>query len=283
MSFNVIKADGSAELFKVEKLQRSLKRAGASGREIDDIVSRVEAVIHEGMHTQEIYRHAFDLLRESEAPISARYAMRRALFGLGPTGFPFEDFLARIFATEGYVTKTRIYLKGHCAEHELDVAAYKPDHSFVAEAKFHARPGMKSDLQVALYSYARFIDLQGSRICKADTCGIKELLLITNTKFTKAAEKYATCSGVTLLSWEYPFKNNLHDRIQRSGIYPVTVLQSLSQTQKQALIANGAITTSDIIEKPAILRHLHLNAARAESVVEEARRLTLPTKKQLKS
>lgn len=279
MAFNVIKADGSAEPFDVEKLQRSLRRAGASKTEISDIVGQIEAVIHDGMHTQEIYRHAFELLRQSEAPISARYAMRRALFGLGPTGFPFEDFLARIFASEGYTTKTRIHLQGKCAEHELDVAAYKDSHSFVAEAKFHSRPGMKSDLQVALYSYARLVDLAGVRICKADSCGIKELLLVTNTKFTSAAEKYAACSGVSLLSWEYPSGNNLHDRIQRSGIYPVTVLQSLTQSQKQALIARGIITTSDIVGSPSVLKHLHLNARRAEVVTKEAERLS----KQLKS
>lgn len=280
---HVIKADGASEPFNVAKLQQSLKRAGATKQEVTDIVTSVEAVIHDGMHTQEIYRHAFELLRESGAPVSARYSMRRALFGLGPTGFPFEDFLARIFSHEGYKTKTRVYLKGKCAEHELDVAAYKPDHSFVAEAKFHSRPGMKSDLQVALYSYARLIDLKDARICSDDTCGIKELLLVTNTKFTSAAEKYATCAGVTLLSWEYPKDNNLHDRIQAAGIYPVTVLQTLSQSQKQALIGFGAITTEDVIAKPALLRHLHISPKRMEAVIAEARGLEKPSTKQLKS
>lgn len=283
MPFRVIKADGSSELFKSDKLQRSLKRAGASRDEVQSILSHIEAVIHDGMHTQEIYRHAFEQLRASEAPVSARYAMRRALFGLGPTGFPFEDFMARIFASEGYTTRTRVNLKGRCALHELDVAAYKPDHSFVAEAKFHSRPGMKSDLQVALYSYARLMDLRDTKICSADSCGIKELLLVTNTKFTSAAEKYATCAGLSLLSWEYPAHNNLHDRIQRSGIYPITVLQSLTQSQKQALISFGAITCQDIIQKPAVLRHIHLSAKRVEATVAEAKALADGATKQLNS
>ncbi len=280
---HVIKADGSSELFEVEKLRRSLRRASASKSEISDIVSRIEAIMHEGMHTQEIYRHAFELLRNSKTPVSARYAVRRALFGLGPTGFPFEDFIARIFASEGYTTETRVVLSGHCAEHELDVAAYRTDHSFVAEAKFHSRPGIKSDLQVALYSYARFIDLRDARICADDVCGIKELLLVTNTKFTSSAERYARCSGLSLLSWEYPKGNNLHDRIQRSGIYPVTVLQSLSQSQKQALIAQGVITCQDVLEKPTALRHIHISAQRAAAVKYEAEQLIQASKKQPKS
>lgn len=270
MSATVTKADGTREPFKVAKLKHSLNRAGATKEEVSDITQKIENILHDGITTQEIYRIAFELLRNSEQPIAARYSLRRALFGLGPTGFPFEDFLARLFQTEGYTTKTRVNLTGKCAPHELDVVAYKADHSFVAEAKFHSRPGVKSDLQVVMYSYARLMDLAGIQICQADICGIKELMVITNTKFTSTAEKYAECAGVTLLSWDYPKHDNLHDRIQRSGLYPVTVLQSLSQTQKRALIDRGAIVCRDVTANPRLLRHLHLSKQRTEAVLHEA-------------
>lgn len=273
MSFYVVKADGTQELFEVEKLKISLRRAGATTEEIARIIAQIESILHDGIHTREIYKHAFELLRGSEIAVAARYSLRRALFNLGPTGFPFEDFLARLFATEGYTTQKRVILQGRCAEHELDVAAYKEDHSFVVEAKFHAHPGMKSDLQVALYSFARLHDLQNMKICAADVCGIKELLLVTNTKFTTTAQKYAECSGLKLLSWDYPNENNLHDRIQRSGLYPVTVLQTLSPSQKKALIQRGAIVCSDLVEKPQLLRHVHLAPKRMERVIAEARSL----------
>lgn len=267
---NVLKADGNTEPFKVGKLKRSLRRAGATKEEVTDIVQKVEKILHEGIKTQEIYRHAFELLRNSEAPIRARYSLRRALFGLGPTGFPFEDFLARLFEREGYQTKVRINLQGKCAMHELDVAAYTPDHSFVAEAKFHSRPGVKSDLQVALYSYARLMDLKDTKICNEDICGIRELMVVTNTKFTSTAESYGTCAGLTLLSWDYPKNNNLHDRIQKAGLYPITVLQTLSQSQKRALISRGVIICSDLLDNPRLLRHAHLGQKRTESVLAEA-------------
>ena len=241
MSFYVVKADGTRELFEVDKLRNSLKRAGATPDEVMSIVSQIESILHDDIQTQEIYRHAFELLRGSEIAVAARYSLRRALFNLGPTGFPFEDFLARLFASEGYTTQKRVILQGKCAEHELDVAAYNEHHSFVVEAKFHAHPGMKSDLQVALYSFARLHDLREMKICSEDVCGIKELLLVTNTKFTTTAQKYAECSGIKLLSWDYPNENNLHDRIQRSGLYPVTVLQTLSASQKKALIQRCAV------------------------------------------
>ena len=170
VSIKIQKADGSREYFKVEKLRRSLRRAGAQPDEINQIVAQITLTLRDGIKTQEIYRYAFELLRDSDSPIAARYSLRRALFNLGPTGFPFEKFLARLFASDGYNTRTGINLQGKCAQHEIDVAAYKEDHSFIAEAKFHARPGIKSDLQVAMYSYARLMDLKERKICDEDIC-----------------------------------------------------------------------------------------------------------------
>lgn len=273
MSTLVIKADGTSEHFKVEKLRRSLRRAGADPTEVTSIITEIDKFLYDGIKTQEIYRHAFALLRESRSPAAARYSLRRALFSLGPTGFPFETFLARLFEQDGYQTKTGITIQGHCAPHEIDVAAYTPEHSFVAEAKFHARPGIKSDLQVAMYSYARLLDLRSARICHEDVCGIKEFWLITNTKFTSTAENYAACVGLNLLSWDYPKRNNLHDRIQRAGIYPITVLQNLSAAQAGTLIAHDIILCRELVERESVLRHLHLPKRRHEALMAEARSL----------
>jgi len=267
----ITKADGKQEFFKVEKLRRSLRRAGAAPGEINDIIAQVDETLYEGIKTQEIYRHAFELLRENQPPAAARYSLRRALFNLGPTGFPFEVFLGRLFETDGYNTRTGIILQGKCAEHEIDIAAYKEDHSFIGEAKFHSRPGVKSDLQVALYSYARLLDLKSLSICNDDICGITEFWLITNTKFTSSAQKYGTCVGLNMLSWDYPKNNNLHDRIQRAGVYPVTVLQSLNSSQKETLIARGMILCSDILDNQHSLRHLHLSKRKHETLVAEVK------------
>lgn len=272
----VTKADGTTEYFKIEKLRRSLRRAGATPNEVNDITIQISQIIRDKMTTQEIYREAFTLLRKQQTPAAARYSLRRALFGLGPTGFPFELFLARLFEFDGYKVETGTIISGKCAEHEIDVAAYKSDHSFVAEAKFHARPGIKSDLQVAMYSYARLLDLKESRVCSDDICGIKEFWLITNTKFTSAAERYAECVGVKLLSWDYPRHDNLHDRIEKAGIYPITVLQSLSAAQIETLMARNIVICKDITDHPHILRHLHLSTKKQEALLAEVESICCP-------
>ena len=123
MSITITKADGTTEAFKPKKLKQSLHRAGATKEEVRNILRKIEKDLYDGIKTQAIYRKAFTYLRTSEAPLAARYSLRRALFGLGPTGFPFEDFLARVFQANGYKTKTRLILKGKCVEHEIDVVS----------------------------------------------------------------------------------------------------------------------------------------------------------------
>ena len=273
MPIKITKADGTVEYFKVEKLRRSLRRSGARPEQVNHVIAELTPTLHDGIKTQEIYRNAFRLLHNNDSPVAARYSLRRALFNLGPTGFPFEKFLARLFASDGYSTKTGTMLQGKCAEHEIDVAAHKADHSFVGEAKFHARPGIKSDLQVAMYSYARLMDLREQKICSEDVCGIKEFWLITNTKFTSSARQYGNCVGLKLLSWDFPKRNNLHDRIQRAGVYPITVLQALSPKQAQTLIERDVILCGDIVSNPQILRHLHLPKRKYESILHEARQI----------
>lgn len=266
----VKKADGSEEQFRSDKLRRSLKRAGANGVEIEEVVRRIEAEIHDGITTEAIYRKAFSVLRDREKPAAAKYSLRRALFGLGPTGFPFEDFIARLFEAEGYTTKTRLTIRGKCATHEIDVAGYKPDHSFVVEAKFHSRPGVKSDLQVAMYSYARYLDLKEKSVCKGDVCGVVSLYLITNTKFSKAAIDYASCAGIELIGWNTPKGNSLEERIERVGLYPITVLASLSTAQKAALLKDNIILCRELLEGPHLLENRGISPRKIQDALAEA-------------
>ncbi len=275
-TYQIVKADGDLEEFNSEKLRRSLSRSGAEENVVENVVKHVESVLHDGMLTEDIYNYAFSYLHEHGSKATSRYSLRRALFRLGPTGFPFEDFLERLFQKEGYQTVTRQTLNGHCAVHEIDIAAYKEEHSFVVEAKFHSKPGIKSDLQVALYSYARLLDLRSVKICEYDHCGVSEMYIVTNTKFTSAAQDYAKCvGGITLLSWEYPVSNNLHDRIFKTGIFPITVLQTLNNSQAQALLKNKVLLCEDLLHKPELLKDINTTSEHIDKILKEASELVM--------
>ena len=97
----IIKSDGVRELFDREKLLRSLRKIGTEKTLADMIVTKVEADLADGHTTKEIYRQAFSLLRKHQRPVALRYSLKRAIADLGPSGFPFEKFVAEIFKARG--------------------------------------------------------------------------------------------------------------------------------------------------------------------------------------
>ena len=217
----IVKSDGMRQEFDAQKLVASLAKAGASEDAREKISRHIGGEIKNGMSTGDIYHHAFELLRKSEKPVAERYSLKRALAALGPTGFPFEHFIADIFKAQGFETTTDQIVRGKCTSHEMDVVAWKDGELIMAEAKFHHEFGMKSDVKVALYVKARFDDLRSQMFSyggkeRALTKGI----LVTNTHFTDKAIEYSMCAGVALVGWNYPGSGNLHDMIIESGVYP---------------------------------------------------------------
>lgn len=253
----VTKSDGTKQLFEEEKLINSLTRSGASEQAIDDIVEQVEQHIKEGMTTKEIYNFAFSLLKKHSVRIAVKYSVRRALAELGPDGFPFEKFVARVFHAWGYETLTDQHVMGVCIEHEMDVVAWKGDTLAMVEAKFHNEFGLKSDVKVALYVKARFDDIQGNTF---DYGGVKRKLterwIFTNTKFTDQAIEYAICNKLKLVGWNYPTSGSLHSIIEEHKLHPVTCITALSHQQKMDLIGRNILTCSDIVKRKEILKEI---------------------------
>ena len=268
---NITKSDGTKEIFEEEKLISSLKRVGAHPEAIDDVVDEVEREMHEGMTTADIYRRAFILLRKHSMPMAVKYSVRRAMMELGPDGFPFERFMARIFQMWGYQTLTDQTVLGKCVDHEVDVVAWKGDSLAMVEAKYHNEIGMKSDLKVILYVKARYDDLS---LTDFDYGGVKRKLterwIATNTKFTDKAVKYGECNGIKLLGWNYPANGNLQQIIQENGLHPITCITALSHQQKKDLVGRNVLVCIDIVGKPGVLKDIGVVGEAAERVLTEA-------------
>ncbi|MEK7505276.1 MAG: ATP cone domain-containing protein [Patescibacteria group bacterium] len=264
----VKKSGGDLEPFEPSKLIESLQRAGAKEEIIRGIVSEVSNSLKEGMSTHEIYKTAFELLRKTARPLAARYSLKRAVLELGPTGFPFEDFLAEIFRAKGFSVWTRQTLEGKCVSHEVDLVAERAGRKIIGEAKFHNELGLKSDLKVALYVSARVEDIRNK-----NPENKIEGLLITNTKFTKAATEYANCAGLTLIGWSSPRYGNLHDLIEETGAHPITSLTSLSRSEKFELIARGVMLCRDLGMRREELVRLNISEKKIKEAIAEGEEL----------
>ena len=211
----VVKADGKHEVFEPDKLRASLLHAGATEEATEEVLSHILPELHNDMTTSEIYKHAFSVLQGISRPVARSYSLRRAVMDLGPSGFPFEDFVAEILKAKGFQCETRQTVLGGCVPHEVDVVAYNAKKLIMIEAKFHNELGTKSDLKVVLYIKARFDDLAENVFnYGGQNRKITDSWLVTNTKFSSTAIHYGVCKNLTMIGWNYPEKGNLQDMIE---------------------------------------------------------------------
>jgi hypothetical protein len=267
----IIKAGGTSEVFDPGRLVTSLMRAGAGEYAAERIATTITAMVVPGMSSKEIYARAFALLRKESRPVAARYALRRSLLELGPTGHPFEDFISHLYRSLGWQVETRKMIKGACVTHEVDFYASQPkENTFLAaELKYHNDPNYKTDLKVALYVKSRFDDIF-SCDPKVRACPIDRGILVTNTKFTSEAIAYAECAGVELLGWGYPVNNSLFMQMTKAKIYPVTALTRLSRAEKNLLLDNRIVAVDQLAHDRRLLDILHLPASTVGEVLAEA-------------
>jgi len=270
---DILKADGNSESFQREKLITSLLRSGASAKIAEEIALEIEGALRPGITTREIYRKAFTILRTRARPIASRYSLRQAILDLGPTGFPFEKFVAEIFKAQGFATTVDILIPGKCVIHEVDVLAMRGNDCIGIEAKFHNRFGERSDVKVALYVHARFLDIKARAQARGERCPLTHGWLVTNTKFTEQAIQYGTCADITMIGWSYPKNGNLQDLIEKSKVHPLTCLTTLSSTQKRQLLSQGTVLCTKLAEDVQILRSIGMPDSSASRVVEESKQL----------
>lgn len=263
--FNVLKANGATEPFSDEKVMNSIRRARIPQNLQAQVLENIKSKLYDGISTEEIYHHIMEFLEASPQPyVESRYSLKQAIMNLGPSGYPFEDFLAKVLEAGGYKTQVRQILSGKCVTHEVDVVAEKNGKTAIVEAKFHNSPGTRSEVQTALYTYARYLDVKERNKCD-------ETWLVTNTKTTVDANTYAECVGMKVISWDYPEQGSLRDLIEKSRLHPITMIKSLSQSAKVSLLDQHIVLCKDIVKDESILAMVPLTKEEREKVLVEAK------------
>ncbi len=260
---NVIKTTGEKELFSENKLRASIQRAGVPEELQDEAIDHIKLKLYDGIPTFEIYKHIGEFLGKSSEPFTrAKYSLKQAIMDLGPTGYPFEDYISEILKLEGYKTEVRQILQGKCISHEIDIVLQKGGINAMVECKFHNAPGTRSQVHVSLYTKARFDDIKEKN-------NLNNVWLVTNTKITQDALSYAICSNMKVISWDYPEKGSLRDLVEKYKLYPITTIANLTQNQKQILAQNHVVLAKDVCKNPSSIDVLGLPADKKNSIVSE--------------
>jgi len=272
--FHITKSTGDQVKFSVEKLKKSLLHSGASDDMVQEIVQRVQDELYPGISTREIYNRAFALLKKKESVYASKYKLKKAIYELGPTGFPFEKFISGILYYSGYETKVGEMLQGTCVSHEIDVLATKNGTLNVIECKFHGDDGIKCSVKVPLYINSRYKDVKAPlNSQKERTFKTTEGWVVTNTRFTQDALEYGTCVGLYLLSWDYPNGDGLKERIDRLRLYPITVSTLLSSREKDFLLERDIVLCRQLMKNSFLLDHLGVSNGRKQRILKEMKSL----------
>jgi len=273
-NFNITKKSGEVIRFDTEKLRRSFERSGANKEEIDEVIASIAEHVYDGISTKKLFNLAYALLKKKSTEVASRYRLKNAIMELGPSGFPFEHYVSELLKYQGYKTEVGTIVQGHCVTHEVDVIAQKDHKKIMIECKFHGNTHTKSDVKVALYIHSRYNDILGTWK-KEDTQNQSnfEGWLVTNTRFTEDAVSYAKCVGLHLISWDYPSKGSLRERIDISGLHPITVIQSLSKKEKSSLLSQGIVLCRSLNSEN--LKAAGISENRARNILKEAKTISI--------
>ncbi len=267
----VIKASGEKQEFDREKIKSTCRRAGAPEWLAEKVAKQVEKRVRNGVHTKEILKITLSLLDKEFPHVAAKYDLKRAIMRLGPAGYEFEKFVAELLSRYGYETSVHNILKGKCVSHEVDIIAKNNSDTVMIECKYHNNSGIYTGVRDVLYTKARFDDIReayGNSV--KNSVRLTKCWVVSNTRFSSEAIKYAKCRKITVLGWDYP-RQGIKAMLERKKLYPITIIRSLSRYMQNKLFDAGVVFCIDLlntdVSRLSLLTGINkrqLNALRAE-------------------
>ena len=251
ISLFVINARGEKEPFSFQKVYRSAKRAGASGKAARRIAETIKEEMYPGIKTSEIFGRIKKMLGKEAPGAALKFNIKEGMRRLGPTGFPFEKYAGEVLKNLGYKVKINQFLPAKCVRsYEIDFVAKKGKTIYIGECKYRQNSGDIVNSQDVLANYARFLDISESNYFKSTKYKNRKIktILITNTKFSGKSINYCRCVGAELLGWNYPKNRGLEYLIDREKLYPVTILPALKKYIKKAFVEEKIILAKDVLK-----------------------------------
>ena len=272
--FLIRKASGESELFDVSKLIRSLQKAGADSQKAESIANDISSSLYEGISTKKIYGMAFRMLRKHDHNNALLYKLKQSLFELGPTGYPFEQFIGEIYKRRGFSVEVAQILEGYSITHEMDVIATKNREQLFIECKYGNDQGKTISIQVPLYVRSRVNDIVKKRAEMPEYANFTFFAgLACNTRFSDDSIQYSKCNGISLLGWDYPQGNGLKEIMEQEKIFPITVLEQLTGQQKTLLMEQGIVTCAQLFSNMALLQPFSISQRRMVNIERELEKI----------
>jgi len=225
---NVLKYDGSKQPFDKNKIYNTCIRMRATPQQSRDVADKVASKVYEGIPTKKILQMIFSYLKEHRPEIKHRIDLREAI-SMMRSKPDFERFIQLLLRAEGYDVDPNQIVQGSCVEHEIDAMAKKGSELVYVEVKHHLQSHTYTGVGVFLEARATYEDiLQGFKE-KKNIYNINRTLVITNTKLSEHAIRYANCRGISHMGWRDPPERSLEQIVEQHNFYPVTLLRGVDR------------------------------------------------------
>ncbi len=242
----IIKANGEKVPFDRKKAFYSCINSGATERDADLIIGKVEKKLKTGMTTRDMKRLIVSELRLLDSHSARRYLLREAVSRLDPSTHQFEKYIANILIYHGYKTVWEPKPKpiGYCTDHEIDVRIEKDGLVGFVECKHHYKFHRFTGLSVSMVVWSRLEDLkEGYRVGKKNSYPFSFAWVLTNTKVSEHAIRYSKCKNLNIIGWKYPYEGGLNNLIESVGAYPLNLLVGVGHQIVDRLFDNEIYDT----------------------------------------
>ncbi|MFA6522667.1 MAG: hypothetical protein WCT24_03700 [Patescibacteria group bacterium] len=266
------KSTGEVVAFDEQKVRTSIQKSGADVSVADAAMQAILPQVHDGMTTAELYAIVRAELKKIGGGFAGRYSLKKGIIALGPSGFPFEKYVAAILRAYGYTAQTpEEDIQGSCVWHEVDVLAQKDGREIFCEAKFRTDFLGLVHLKDVMATYARYLDLVDGSVlghCPHFT----EAWILTNGRFTDRGRAFGPCKGMKLTGWNFPKEETFASLVDHKALYPITVLETAKKYDLDVLLQRGLVLCHDIVslEAQELAQRIGIDVAHAEELIAEA-------------
>jgi len=192
MAITLIKYNGNKEDYNRDKALNSLKRSGVDEKKAFTVLQEIEKQLPQTISTKDLYRRIYQGINAQGYTSPAKiYRIREVLSKMD--SIEFEKIISDLFTTQNITCSWNQIVVGQCIDHQIDVIAKNQLGKHLIEVKRHANPHKEIGLGTVIELWGRFIDISSFTSC----------VLVTNSKFSLHAKKFAKCRKVGLLGWRY--------------------------------------------------------------------------------
>ncbi|MCD6371378.1 MAG: restriction endonuclease [Candidatus Aenigmarchaeota archaeon] len=274
MTLFVTKADGSKQSFDKSKIIKTCLRLKASREIAKKIANKIEREAYDGISTRKIIKLVYKYLSEYKPELKHTIDLRESISTLRSKP-DFEIFVSQILKSLGYTTIMNQVVPGKCVEHEVDIIAIKGKEIIYVEVKHHVNPHTYTGLRIFLEVWSAFEDLKDGFKLGNHEFNFSKALVVSNTKISSHAERYARCKGIAYLGWKYPKNQGLERLIERNKLYPLTFLKGLEEKELEKLGDIGIVTLKQFIQIPSekISKLTRIKRKRIEEIENKVRKV----------